>query len=131
MLKYKKVFHGDDKLKKLSGIPIIRITVIVLLIAALISACFSSNQAAQSFCIQAKFQGEYSLDNGETWHTLQKDTNVPAKHGSIILKGGFGREFDEGTNFNFLLDHITMDIYFNGELLYKDSANEIGLTDST
>lgn len=127
MLKYKKVFHGDDKLKKLSGIPIIRITVIVLLIAALISACFSSNQSAQSFCIQGKFQGEYSLDNGETWQALPENPHIPAEYGSVILKGGFGSGFPEGFHFNLYLDHIAMEIFLNGEQIYLDSRVEIGL----
>ena len=101
------------------------------MLAALMTACLGSFQSTLHILLPIDFICEYSLDNGTTWHTLTQNPDIPANYGSIILKGGFGREFDEGTNFNFLLDHITMDIYFNGELLYKDSANEIGLTDST
>ncbi|MGN1415256.1 MAG: histidine kinase [Oscillospiraceae bacterium] len=101
------------------------------MLAALISACLGSFQSTLPLLLPIEFIGEYSLDNGETWHELPQKPDIPAKYGSIILRGGFGRDFDEGTNFHFFLDHITMDISFNGELLLMDSVNEIGLNDST
>ncbi|MGN1134624.1 MAG: sensor histidine kinase, partial [Oscillospiraceae bacterium] len=60
-----------------------------------------------------------------------ESSDVSAKNGRVILKGGFGHGFPEGTHFNFYLDHITMEIYINGEQIVWDSVNEIGLTDST
>lgn len=129
--KIEKISCGDGNLKKISYVLIIRIAAIVLMLAALTAACLGSFQSTLPIFLPTEFIGEYSLDNGETWHTLQKDTNVPAKHGSIILKGGFGREFAEGTYFHLYLDHLTMDIYLNGEQLLSDSVNYIGLNDST
>ncbi|MGN1136928.1 MAG: hypothetical protein ACI4SF_11985, partial [Oscillospiraceae bacterium] len=85
-----KMLSGDDILKKVSYITIIRITAITLMLAALISACIGSNQSAQAFLFPIGFQGEYSFDNGETWHTLSESSDVSAKNGRVILKGGFG-----------------------------------------
>lgn len=127
----KKIVLGDDILKKLSYAAIVRITAILLLLAALVSACFGSNQSIKSFLIPISFRGEYSLDSGETWQTLPDEPNIPAEYGSVILKGGFGGEVPEGTHLNFYLDHITMEIYINGEQFLWDCVNEMGLTDST
>ena len=101
-----------------------------MMLAALIGACFGSNQAAQSLCMQAKFQGEYSLDNGETWQTLPENPDIPAEYGTLILKGGFGSGFPQGLQFNLYLDHIAMEILLNGEQIYLDSRVEIGLDDT-
>ncbi len=79
-------------MKKISYVLIIRIAAIVLMLAALTAACLGSFQSTLPIFLPTEFIGEYSLDNGETWHTLQKDTNVPAKHGSIILKGAASEE---------------------------------------
>lgn len=118
-------------MKKISYVLIIRIAAIVMMLAALVGACLGSIQSNLPILLPIEFIGEYSLDNGDTWQTLPESPNVPARYGSIILKGGFGREFAEGTNFHFYLDHLTMDIYFNGEQLLYDIENEIGLNDST
>lgn len=118
-------------MKKISNILLIRITVTVLMLAALIAACFGSFQSALPILLPIEFQGEYSLDNGETWNMLSPDSDIPAKYGSIILKGGFENEVYEGANLNFYLDHITMELYINGEQFLWDSANEMGLNDST
>lgn len=118
-------------MKKLSNITIIKITAIILMLAALFAACLGSNQSTRAILHPIKFQGEYSLDNGATWQTLPESPDVPAEYGSITLKGGFGDEVPEGTNFNFFLDHITMEIYINGEQFLWDGANYIGLTAST
>lgn len=122
-----KIFCGDDTLKKISCVLIIRIAAIVLMLAALVAACFGSNQAIMSVCMPIEFQGEYSLDNGETWHTLSENSDIPAKYGSVILKGGFGSGFPDGFHFNFYLDHIAMEIFLNEEQILPDSRTEIGL----
>lgn len=101
------------------------------MLAALISACFGSFQSTLPMLFPIEFQGEYSLDDKETWHTLSRDLNIPAEYGSITIKGSFGCSFIEETNFNFFLDHVTMEMYLNGEPIIVDSANEIGVTDST
>lgn len=127
----KEIIIGDDILKKLSYAAIGRIAAILLLLAALISVFISSNQSTQAFLLPICFQGEYSLDSGETWQSLPESPDIPAKYDSIILKGGFGGYVPEGTPFNFYLNHITMEIFINGEQFLWDDANEIGLTDST
>ncbi|MGN0577267.1 MAG: sensor histidine kinase [Ruminiclostridium sp.] len=118
-------------MKKLSYVLIIRIAAIALMLAALIAACLGSFQSTLPILLPIEFQGEYRLDNEETWHRLSRDSNIPAEYGGITIKGGFGLSFSEGMNLNFFLDHITMEIYLNGEPLLLDSANEIGVTDST
>lgn len=117
-------------MKKAPYVLIIRIAATVLMLAALVAACLSSFQSTLTFLLPMEFQGEYSLDNGETWHTLSQNSNIPAKCGSLILKGSFG-ELGEGANINFFLDHITMEMDVNGEQIIADSANEIGVTNST
>lgn len=107
-----------------------RITAIIIS-AALLAACFGSIQSTRAILLPKEFQGEYTLDNGETWHTLPESPDISAEYSSVILKGGFGSEFAEETHFNFYLDHITMEIYINGEQTLWDCANEIGLIDST
>ncbi|MGN1417409.1 MAG: sensor histidine kinase [Oscillospiraceae bacterium] len=114
-------------MKKTSYVLIIRIAAIVLMLAALMAACFGSNQAILSVCLQKEFQGKYSLDNGKTWQTLSESSDIPAKYGSVILKGGFGSGFPDGFHFNFYLDHIAMDVFLNGEQILLDSRTEIGL----
>ncbi len=118
-------------MKKLSYDLIIRIAAIVLALAALLTACFGSNQSTKSFLLPIGFRGEYSLDSGETWQTLPESPDITAEYGSLILKGSFEISLSEGTPLNFYLDHITMEIYINGEQVVWDCANEIGLTDST
>ena len=118
-------------MKKLSHVLIIRITAMILMLAALMAACFGSSQSVQAFLLPIEFQGEFSLDGGETWDILSDGTDISAKNKSVILKGGFGIGLEKGTYFNFYLDHITMDIYINGEQVYWDCANQIGLTDTT
>lgn len=125
-----RIMRGDE-LKKISNIPVIRTAAIVLMLAALISACFGSFQSNLPMLFPMELIGEYSLDGGTTWHTLPEDPDIPTNYGSIILKGSFGTDFDEGMDLNFFLDHITMDIYVNGELLLDDSENEIDTNEST
>lgn len=118
-------------MKKVSCVLIIRIAAIVLMIAALVAACVGSFQSNLPFLLPMEFQGEYSLDDKKTWRTLSPNSNIPAEYGSIILKGSFSEEFDEETNINFFLDHITMEMSVNGEQILVDSASEIGLSDTT
>lgn len=118
-------------MKKISYVLFIRIAAIVLMLAALISACVGSFQSSLPSLFPTEFQGEYSLDDGKTWQALSSKTNIPAKYGGIILKGSFNEEFGEEANLNFFLDHITMEIYVNGRKIDMDSASEVELNDST
>ncbi|MGN0587372.1 MAG: sensor histidine kinase [Oscillospiraceae bacterium] len=47
-----------------------------------------------------------------------------------MLKGNFEYEISELDPINFYLEHITMDIYINGEPFFLDSRNQVGLTSS-
>lgn len=118
-------------MKKIPYILIARIAATVLMLAALVAACLSSFQSTLPFLLPLEFQGEYSLDDGETWNALSPNADIPAEYGSIILKGNFGEELGEEANLNFYLDHIIMELFFNGEPIIIDSATEIGVTNST
>lgn len=104
--------------------------VFILAVIVLLAACISSNQAAYSIPIPMKFVGEYSTDNGATWKPLEDNTEISALDSDLFLRGNFEMELFEDTPMNFYLDHITMEIFVNGEISFIDSRNEMGLTSS-
>ncbi|MBQ5332863.1 MAG: hypothetical protein J6K92_06350 [Oscillospiraceae bacterium] len=53
-------------MKKLPYDLIFRVTAIILMTAALLSACFGSIQSTKAILLPIEFQGEYSPDNGKT-----------------------------------------------------------------
>ncbi|MGN0641966.1 MAG: sensor histidine kinase [Huintestinicola sp.] len=117
-------------MKKISIDIIFRLTVIILAAAALITACVSSNQSTTAILLPVSFEGEYSFDGGSEWAALTDQTELSALDGDIILRGNFDVELPEGLNLNIFLDHITMEIFINGEQVFWDSRTEMGLTSS-
>lgn len=95
----------------------------------LITACYGSNKSTPSILLPIKFSGEYSLNGGE-WNALDENTKLSAYDGSLVLRGNFECDFPESSAINFFLEHITMDIYVNGEPFFLDSRNEFGLSSS-
>lgn len=90
-----------------------------------------SSQAAMARPFQIHFEGEYSQNGGE-WQSLDADTDLSANRGDIILRGSFDTELWEGIEINFYLNHIGMEIYRNGELLYESSLERYpGMCGST
>lgn len=81
--------------------------------------------------IQEKFIGEYSFDGGRSWKPLEDDTKLSAYDGELILRGNFEYVIAEEVILNFYLDHITINIYVNGEHELFDSRTEYGLTSSS
>lgn len=118
-------------MKKISYVLVIRAAAVVLMLAALVAACLRSIQSTLPFILPLEFRGEYSLDGGETWRGLTADPDIPAEYGGITIRGGFAEDFPGESELNFYLDHITMELYLNGEEIPIDSAAEIGLNDST
>lgn len=98
--------------------------------AVIISACLSSNQASTPIIVPVHFEGEYSYDNGEIWSALNDADSLCATEGDIILKGHLRSDFPEISSLNFYLNHITAEIFVNGEQCFWDSRNEMGLTSS-
>lgn len=127
----KTIFVGVDNVKKISNGFIIRIVTIGLMLLALLIACITSNQSRRAFCIPQTFQGEYSLDGGNTWSEFSDNTKISAKNQYVILRGNFGIPFQEGTPVNFYLDHITMEIFVDKEQYFYDSAVQLGVKSYT
>lgn len=75
-----------------------------------------SNQAVMSRPFPVHFTGEYSLNGGE-WQTLDTETKLPY-YQDVTLRGRFDTELFEGAEIRFYLNHIGMDIYRDGEILY-------------
>lgn len=109
---------------------LVRGIVIILSVIVLLCACMSGNRAAMDSLLIYKFVGEYSFDGGNTWEPFDENTKFSAYDGSVVLRGNFEYEIPESYPINFYLEQITMDLYINGEPIYKDSRNQIGLTPS-
>lgn len=116
--------------KKISLNNVLYAAVILLALVVLAAACLGSNQASPSFFLPVRLIGEYSYDGGQTWSSLEENTGLSALDGDLILCGNFEREFPEGVQLNFYLDHITMEIFVNGEQSFWDCRLEMGLTSS-
>ena len=82
--------------------------------------CKQSNQPSLAMSLQLQFIGEYSQNGGE-WQPLEKDTDLSAFEGDVILRGNFEPELPEGVYINFYLKHIGMKISINGEEPYEMS----------
>ncbi|MGN0657293.1 MAG: sensor histidine kinase [Ruminiclostridium sp.] len=98
--------------------------------AVIISACLGSNQSATPIIVPIRFEGEYSYDGGESWAPVSEAAKLSALKGDIILRGRLLSDFPAVSSLNFYLNHITAEIYVNGEQCFWDSRNEIGLTAS-
>lgn len=85
-----------------------------------ISVSRQSNQAVMSMPFPLHFTGEYSQNGGE-WQMLDTETDLSAYNGDVMFRGRFDTELPEGAEIRFYLNHIGMDIYRNGEILYESS----------
>lgn len=94
----------------------------MFLIAGLlvISASRQSHQAVMSIPIPVHFTGEYSQSGGE-WQMLDTETDLSSYNGAVTLRGRFDIELLEGAEIRFYLNHIGVDIYRDGEILYESS----------
>lgn len=110
----------SDTLKKIP-INLILYTAMFLIAGILvISVSRQSNQAVMSIPMPVHFTGEYSQNGGE-WQTLDTGTDLSAYQGDVTLRGRFDTELSEGAEIRFYLNHIGMDIYRDGEILYESS----------
>lgn len=85
-----------------------------------ISVSRQSNQAVMSIPLPVHFTGEYSQNGGE-WQPLDTETDLSAYDGDVTFRGRFDTELLEGAEIRFYLNHISMDIYRDGEILYESS----------
>ena len=84
----------------------------------------NNNQAFMPIPKEYEFIGEYSYD-GENWYPYNKDSDISAFEGDLIVKGHMDSDIPEGGVLNFYCNHIGVSIYVNGEILYIDAASEI------
>ena len=108
----------SDTLKK-KPINLILYTVMFLIAGLLvISASHQSHQAVMSIPMPVHFTGEYSQSGGE-WQMLDAKTDLSSYNGAVTLRGRFDTELLEGAEIRFYLNHIGVDIYRDGEILYE------------
>lgn len=108
-------------------IPVNFILYLIMFLAAgilVLSVSHRSTQAAMSLPMPVYFTGEYSQDGGE-WQSFDTDTELSAYDGDVVLRGRFpGTEDAEGIALRFYLNHIGLEIYRDGELLYESSVEK-------
>lgn len=110
----------SDTLKKIP-INLILYTVMFLIAGLLvISASRQSHQAVMSNPMPVHFTGEYSQGGGE-WKMLDTETDLSSYNGAVTLRGRFDTDLLKGAEIRFYLNHISVDIYRDGELLYESS----------
>lgn len=116
---------------------IIGISVAILVMLSLALFCchtFCTVQAKDPYMPKITFVGEYSIDGGD-FKPIEADKHIPANKGDVTLKGYFRiddfetddpeRRMLDGTAVSFYLNHITLEVYENGELtLVSDSEND-------
>lgn len=108
----------SDTLRKIP-INLILYTVMFLIAGLLvISASRQSHQAVMSIPMPVHFTGEYSQSGGE-WQMLDAKTDLSSYNGAVTLRGRFDTELLEGAEIRFYLNHIGVDIYRDGEILYE------------
>lgn len=108
----------SDTLKKIP-INLILYTVMFLIAGLLvISASRQSHQAVMSIPMPVHFTGEYSQSGGE-WQMLDAKTDLSSYNGAVTLRGRFDTELLEGAEIRFYLNHISVDICRDGEILYE------------
>ena len=94
----------------------------MFLIAGLlvISVSCQSHQAVMSIPMPVHFTGEYSQGGGE-WQMLDAKTDLSSYNGAVTLRGRFDTELLEWAEIRFYLNHIGVDIYRDGEILYEST----------
>lgn len=106
----------------------IRLAIVILPILAAI-ICLAqmvknNNQAFMPIPKGYEFIGEYSYD-GENWYPYNKESDISAFEGDLIVKGHMDSDIPEGGVLNFYCNHIGVSVYVNGEALHIDAASEI------
>lgn len=89
----------------------------------IIAVSRQSNQAVMSMPMPVHFTGEYSQSGGK-WQTIDTGAELSAYDGAVTFRGKFDTELAEGIEMRFYLNHLSMDIYKDGELLYESSIEK-------
>lgn len=83
-----------------------------------------SVQAFMPIPLPQFFSGEYSYD-GTDWYLLEAEETLSAKNQDLYLRGHFENRVYENSRVYFYSDHISSEIFINGELLHQDILLEI------
>lgn len=68
--------------------------------------------------------GEYSVDNGETFHPFSKVSELDTEHAqNIIVKGHFSSDIKRGENVYMYLDNIEAYVEQNGRVIYVSNED--------
>ena len=97
---------------------------ILMAVICLTLAVRNDNQASMPIPMSLTFTGEYSYD-GDNWYPYNKDSDMSALDGDVIVKGHFDVEISEGAILNFYCNHIGVSMYVNEEQVYMDAPTEI------
>ena len=97
---------------------------ILLAVICIVQVVKNNNQASMPIPKEYVLSGEYSYD-GENWYSYNKDSDISAFKGDIIVKGHLDSDIMAGAILNFYCNHIGVSVYVNGERLYIDTPTEI------
>ena len=118
-------------MKKLPIHTILYLAMLLMAGLLILSVSRKSHQAAMSLPFPVHFTGDYS-ENGGEWQTLDAETDLSAYHKTVTLRGRFDTELPEGAELRFYLNHIGMEIYRDGEILWESSLEKFpGMCGST
>lgn len=116
----------NDRIKRIAGTAGLYLPLAALLIGLLILSISvpSMVQSSAPVPMQHTFTGEYSWDR-ENWYTLDDSADLDALNGDLYLRGSLGAKIWEGGQLYFFSNHISGEIYVNGELCYADILMEM------
>lgn len=109
-------------MKKVKYTMVLHSLVLLIVLLCLLAASIGSWDIASEQPVQLRFEGQYSVHGGE-FRPLTESTYLNANRGDVILRGNFVQESGEkglrsGSNLNFFQNHIGIEIYVNGTLIY-------------
>ena len=100
------------------------IMLILLAVICMAKVVKNDNQASMPIPLKLSFSGKYSYDK-EKWIKYNKESDMSALKGDIVIKGHLDEDIDEGAILNMFSNHIGISMYVNGEMIYLDAPSEI------
>ena len=79
-------------MKKISLQTIGHAILFLLVSVCVILAIYDQSQAVMAMLLPVEFEGEYSLDEGETWKAYTDENDLYANSDTIYLKGHLAQE---------------------------------------
>ena len=69
----------------------------------------NDNQASMPIPLKLDFSGKYTYD-GKKWHKYNKESDISALKGNLVIKGHLNSDIDEGAILNIFNNHIGIEI---------------------